>query len=226
MHRFGRTSLPHFRPPEGTLKSRSAKDLSLVGATGFEPATSRTRTGRAGHRRNAKGTSHANTLCQFRAICKASHIIAEALVLSQYEGVKTVQTVRRESRGFSVSDDPVSSVLASLLEHGPHRLLRLWVLFRAKQAASARRANSPRSSDQGIWSHATSSAISNRGRPEASSSTRTVPVAVTAGESVEKLRQWASGRCLSAERPGTYSREGNGMPRSGRSVHRGDPNGN
>ena len=53
-----------------------------------------------------------------------------------------------------------------------------------------------------------------------------VPVAVTAGESVEKLRQWASGRCLSADRPGTYSREGNGMPRSGRSVHRGDPNAN
>jgi SpoVK/Ycf46/Vps4 family AAA+-type ATPase len=53
-----------------------------------------------------------------------------------------------------------------------------------------------------------------------------VPVAVTAGESVEKLRQWASGRCLSAERPGIYSREGNGMPRSGRSVHRGDPSAN
>ena len=45
-----------------------------------------------------------------------------------------------------------------------------------------------------------------------------------AGESVEKLRQWASGRCLSADRPRIYSREGNGLPRSGRSVHRGDPN--
>ena len=53
-----------------------------------------------------------------------------------------------------------------------------------------------------------------------------VPVAVTAGEAVEKLRQWASGRCLSAERPGIYSREGNGMPRSGRNVHRGDPSTN
>src|SRR5581483_9781079 len=29
-----------------------------------------------------------------------------------------------------------------------------------------------------------------------------VPVAKTAGESVEKLRNWASGRCLSADRPG------------------------
>ena len=53
-----------------------------------------------------------------------------------------------------------------------------------------------------------------------------VPVAVTAGEAVEKLRQWASGRCLSAERPGIYAREGNGMPNSGRSIHRGDPRDN
>jgi len=34
-----------------------------------------------------------------------------------------------------------------------------------------------------------------------------VPVAVTAAESVERLRSWASGRCLSADRPGIYSRE-------------------
>ena len=31
-----------------------------------------------------------------------------------------------------------------------------------------------------------------------------VPVAVTAAESVERLRQWASGRCLSASEPGIY----------------------
>jgi hypothetical protein len=36
-----------------------------------------------------------------------------------------------------------------------------------------------------------------------------VPVAVTAAESVERLRSWASGRCLSAEQPGIYRREGN-----------------
>jgi hypothetical protein len=62
--------------------------------------------------------------------------------------------------------------------------------------------------------------------PLTEAATNIVPVAVTAGEPVEKLRQWASGRCLSADRPGTYSREGNGLPRSGRSVHRGDPNEN
>jgi SpoVK/Ycf46/Vps4 family AAA+-type ATPase len=31
-----------------------------------------------------------------------------------------------------------------------------------------------------------------------------VPVAVTAAESVERLRHWASGRCLSADQPGIY----------------------
>jgi SpoVK/Ycf46/Vps4 family AAA+-type ATPase len=34
-----------------------------------------------------------------------------------------------------------------------------------------------------------------------------VPVAITAAESVERLRTWASGRCLSAERPGIYQHE-------------------
>ena len=33
-----------------------------------------------------------------------------------------------------------------------------------------------------------------------------VPVAVTAAESVEKLRAWATGRCLDASHPGIYSR--------------------
>jgi SpoVK/Ycf46/Vps4 family AAA+-type ATPase len=47
-----------------------------------------------------------------------------------------------------------------------------------------------------------------------------VPVAVMAGDSVEKLRNWASGRCLSADRPGLYTRGSGGTP--GRSINR-DP---
>jgi SpoVK/Ycf46/Vps4 family AAA+-type ATPase len=35
-----------------------------------------------------------------------------------------------------------------------------------------------------------------------------VPVAVTAAESVERLRSWASGRCLNAAAPGIYRRNG------------------
>jgi hypothetical protein len=34
-----------------------------------------------------------------------------------------------------------------------------------------------------------------------------VPVAITASESVERLRTWASGRCLSAQQAGIYQRD-------------------
>lgn len=46
-----------------------------------------------------------------------------------------------------------------------------------------------------------------------------VPVAVTAGDKIESLRQWASGRCLSADRAGVYSRTELGSGR-GRRVMR------
>jgi hypothetical protein len=41
-----------------------------------------------------------------------------------------------------------------------------------------------------------------------------VPVAVTAGDKIEGLRQWASGRCLSADQPGIYSRQDSPMENS------------
>ena len=37
--------------------------------------------------------------------------------------------------------------------------------------------------------------------------TEAVPVAVTASESVERLRTWASGRCLGADQAGIYRRQ-------------------
>jgi hypothetical protein len=46
-----------------------------------------------------------------------------------------------------------------------------------------------------------------------------VPVAVTAAESVDRLRTWASGRCLSADQPGIYTRE-SAQPNSRRKVAR------
>ncbi len=52
-----------------------------------------------------------------------------------------------------------------------------------------------------------------------------VPVAVTAGESVERLRSWAAGRCLSAERPGLYTRANEMAIKPGRNVRR-DPSSN
>ncbi len=54
-----------------------------------------------------------------------------------------------------------------------------------------------------------------------------VPVAVTAAESVERLRQWASGRCLDAEGGGIYGCSGAGLiSKPGRKVRRQDPSNN
>ena len=43
--------------------------------------------------------------------------------------------------------------------------------------------------------------------PLKQSATNVVPVATTAGESVERLRSWASGRCLDAEKGGIYQHQ-------------------
>jgi hypothetical protein len=51
-----------------------------------------------------------------------------------------------------------------------------------------------------------------------------VPVAVTAAEQVERLRTWASGRCLSASSPGIFRRDGGPAPKPGRRVQRGPSN--
>lgn len=53
-----------------------------------------------------------------------------------------------------------------------------------------------------------------------------VPVAVTAAEQVERLRSWASGRCLNASAPGIYRREGEATPKPSRRVQRGKPENN
>jgi hypothetical protein len=50
-----------------------------------------------------------------------------------------------------------------------------------------------------------------------------VPVAVTAAEQVERLRTWASGRCLSASAPGIYQRDGKSATKPSRRVQRRDP---
>lgn len=52
-----------------------------------------------------------------------------------------------------------------------------------------------------------------------------VPVSVTAAESVDRLRKWADGRCLSADEPGIY-RLGSVANKSRRKVARCDPSAN
>ena len=52
-------------------------------------------------------------------------------------------------------------------------------------------------------------------------------LAETAHEAVERLRSWASGRCLDADRMGIYTRNPNtGAARPGRKVRRADPSNN
>lgn len=60
------------------------------------------------------------------------------------------------------------------------------------------------------------------GVPLREAATHVVPVAVTAAESVERLRTWAAGRCLSASLPGVYARGGNPtlVSATGRKVSR------
>jgi hypothetical protein len=55
-------------------------------------------------------------------------------------------------------------------------------------------------------------------------SQQVVPVAVTAAEQVDRLRSWASGRCLNASAPGIYRRSDTEPPRSGRRVQRNPSN--
>jgi hypothetical protein len=61
--------------------------------------------------------------------------------------------------------------------------------------------------------------------PLVEAATNVVPVAKTASEAVEKLRAWASGRCLSADRPGIYTSPSCSTIRPGRKVSR-DPSQN
>ena len=63
------------------------------------------------------------------------------------------------------------------------------------------------------------------GVPLAEAAGNIVPVAVTAGEVVERLRSWAAGRCLAADRPGLYTRAVPASIKPGRNVRR-DPSSN
>ncbi len=60
--------------------------------------------------------------------------------------------------------------------------------------------------------------------PLIEAATNVVPIATTAGESVERLRNWASGRCLAADRPGIYTRNAGGSPVPGCPVNRNPSN--
>jgi hypothetical protein len=60
------------------------------------------------------------------------------------------------------------------------------------------------------------------GIPLLEAASNIVPVANTASEAVERLRTWASGRCLDAEQPGVFQRDARTTSKHGRRVTR-DP---
>ncbi|MBI1311631.1 AAA family ATPase [bacterium] len=78
-------------------------------------------------------------------------------------------------------------------------------------------ADQPRPSDEG-WTGAEIRSCCRLASlldvPIAQAATNVVPVTATAADAVERLRQWASGRCLSADRAGIY------RPETSKRVHR------
>jgi len=60
--------------------------------------------------------------------------------------------------------------------------------------------------------------------PLAQAAKNVVPVAITAAESVQRLRSWASGRCLDASRPGIYRQEADMPTATPRRVARSSAN--
>jgi SpoVK/Ycf46/Vps4 family AAA+-type ATPase len=62
--------------------------------------------------------------------------------------------------------------------------------------------------------------------PLSAAAQNVVPVAATAGESVQRLRDWAGGRCLDADAGGIYRGSGDAATRTTRKLRRGDPSGN
>jgi hypothetical protein len=97
----------------------------------------------------------------------------------------------------------------------------IWDLYRRQFSIPENQARPDDSSWTGAEIKACSRLAALLDVPLTQAANNVVPVAVTASEQVEKLRNWASGRCLSASSPGIYRREGESPARPGRRVQRG-----
>jgi hypothetical protein len=100
----------------------------------------------------------------------------------------------------------------------------IWATYRSQFSIPASQARP----DDGAWTGAEIRACCRLAalldQPLTQAAQHVVPVAVTAAEQVEKLRSWASGRCLSASVPGIYRRAGEPSTRAGRRIQRGPSN--
>jgi len=102
---------------------------------------------------------------------------------------------------------------------------KIWELYLAKFGLDARQKRPDDEQFTGAEIRATCRLAALLDLPLLAAAQNVVPIARTAGESVEKLRTWASGRCLAADRPGIYQREGGATATSRRRVTR-DPSNN
>ena len=108
---------------------------------------------------------------------------------------------------------------------GPEEKRAIWRMYRQKYGLDA----SQRQPEGRDWTPAEVKSCCRLAAlldvPLAEAAQNIVPVAVTSGEAVERLRSWAAGRCLSADRPGLYTRAVEVAAKPGRNVRR-DPSSN
>ena len=104
----------------------------------------------------------------------------------------------------------------------PRRRSAIWELYRRQYQHPRRRRPRP---DDASWTGAEIKACCRLAAlldvTLTQAAQHVVPVAVTAAEQVERLRSWASGRCLSASMPGVYRRDNGAASKPGRRVQRG-----
>jgi hypothetical protein len=96
---------------------------------------------------------------------------------------------------------------------GPEQRAAIWRMYLAKYELDARQKLPPDEAWTGAEIKACCRLAALLDVPLTAAAQNIVPVARTAAESVEKLRSWAAGRCLDAERGGIYELAATGQPR-------------
>jgi hypothetical protein len=90
---------------------------------------------------------------------------------------------------------------------GPEQRAAIWSIYQRHYGLDAKQARPDDTNWTGAEIKSCCRLASLLDVPMIQAAQNVVPVAVTAGDKIEGLRQWASGRVLSADQPGIYSRE-------------------
>ena len=93
---------------------------------------------------------------------------------------------------------------------GPDQRAAIWAIYQRHYGLDAKQARPDDTNWTGAEIKSCCRLASLLDVPLIQAAQNVVPVAVTAGDKIEGLRQWASGRCLSADRAGVYSRSEGG----------------